>query len=86
MSKVELIQWLIRHNYIPDKYGNYQKQVNDKTLRFKLQKNSARHEVLSILPKTDYSPKQSLWIRLSSGYYKDLFINPDNDKLGGMKY
>ena len=79
VTKQELEQWLTKHNYIRDSFGHYRKQLaNGLTYRFKLSSISARYEVKEKI--VDHNE----WIRLQSGYYKDLSITSDY-KLAGLK-
>jgi hypothetical protein len=83
LTKTELTQWLLTKNYKPDKFGHYQKtlEINgqSKTYRYKIQDISTRYEV-----KIKYSDGHSDWLRLASGYYKDLSIN-DKQQICGLK-
>lgn len=80
MTKQELEQWLIRHNFKLDKFGHYQKQnSNGDTIRIKLSSVSARYEKKARI--CDHNE----WIRMQSGYFKDLSLSPE-DKLRGMRY
>jgi hypothetical protein len=79
MTKQELITWLESKGYTKDSYGHYQKTTPDgRAYRYKIQASSARYErQATILGKHE-------WIRIVSGYYKDLSIN-DKGQLSGMK-
>lgn len=79
MTNQELITWLESKGYTKDTYGHYQKTIIEQSYRFKLQDISVRKEVQ--LANSDGSHR---WIRLLSGYYKDLSIN-DKGQLSGMK-
>lgn len=80
MDKAALEQWLIRHGYTKDKFGHYQKQfTNGDVIRMKLSNTSVRRERKAKI--IDHNE----WIRLSSSYYKNLSLTPD-DKLSGLKY
>lgn len=92
MTKDELIQWLISKGYKKDTYGHYQKEVelNGKSekIRYKIQGYSVRYE-RQILVEDNYDHPgfgrvAHDWIRLASGYFKDLSIN-DKNQLCGMK-
>lgn len=77
MTKDKLAKWLVAHGYTLDKYGHYQKANSLFTYRFKMQANSARYETKRQIG--DHNE----WVRVSSGYYKDLSI-AENGKLSGM--
>ncbi len=78
MKRQELENWLVSKGYAKDTYGHYQKTTNENTIRYKLQATSVRYE------KKAHIVDHNEWIRLASGYYKDLSITED-DKLRGMK-
>ena len=78
MTKQELENWLISKGYSKDKFGHYQRTINRITTRFKMQANSARYEKKAEI--VDHNE----WLRLASGYYKNLSITPEG-KLSGMK-
>jgi len=84
MQKAELENFLTRKGWTKDRFGHYQKEVNGRKVRFKLQANSARYERQIHIPADRYSPARNEWIRVSSGYYKDLTITAE-DKLAGLK-
>lgn len=79
MTKVELIDWALNRGWWQDKYGHLQKQINDKQYRLKLSTTAVRYEV-----RVKYDSGGSSWVRLSSGYYKDLSVSDDN-KLVGLR-
>jgi hypothetical protein len=83
IDKTELKQWLERHNWIADNYGNYRKSENGKVYRMKLQDNSLRYEVQITLTGYNNKPVHE-WLRIKSGYYKNLSINADG-KIAGLK-
>lgn len=64
MTPGELQDTLFAHGWSKDRWGNFKKEFEGKTRRIKLQALSARLEV--------YSTEIKEWVRLSSGYYKDL--------------
>jgi len=78
LTKEQLISWALRHNYREDRYGHLCKEQDGKIYRLKLSSIAARHEIKIQLTNG------SEWVRLRSGYFKDLSILPD-DKLTGMK-
>ena len=79
MKREELENWLISKGYKKDKFGNYQKTSDKGTVtRFKMQANSVRYEKQVMI--VDHNE----WMRLASGYYKNLSLTPEG-KLAGMK-
>jgi hypothetical protein len=83
MTKQELITWLESKGYTKDTYGHYQKtKENGTKIRVKIQATSCRYEEQITLVSSG-KPEHE-WLRLGSGYYKDLFIN-DKGQLSGMK-
>ena len=85
MKRQELEQWLINHNYTKDNYGHYHLFLSDgKEYRFKMQKTSCRYEVAGYHAATQYSPKAKFYVRLKSGYYKQMSVNEEG-KLSGLK-
>jgi len=78
MKRQELETWLISKGYSKDTFGHYQRETGDTTVRFKIQASSVRYEKRAKI--VDHNE----WLRLASGYYKDLSITED-DKLRGMK-
>ena len=85
LTKELLGNWLSDKGYKRDKFGHYQRTVLDAhveggsiTTRFKMQSNSVRYEKQAMIG--DHNE----WIRLASGYYKNISITGDG-KLAGMK-
>jgi len=78
MTKQELENWLISKGYSKDKFGHYQKTIQGTTVRYKMQPFSVRYE------RQAYIVDHNEWLRLASGYYKNLSITPGG-KLSGMK-
>ena len=79
ITKEELIEWAKRHGFSNDRFGHYQRETGIGSIyRLKLSNISARYE-----KKIALSNKNE-WIKLASGYYKNLSIMPD-DKLSGLK-
>lgn len=76
MTRQELENWLISKGYQKDTYGHYQKEIEGKVYRYKLQSKSVRIERMAFIFD------RNEWIKLRSGYYKNLFIGEDN-KLRG---
>lgn len=80
MDKAALEQWLIRRGYTKDNFGHYQKNFESGgIIRMKLSNTSVRRERKAKI--VDHNE----WLRLSSSYYKNLSLTPD-DKLSGLKY
>lgn len=84
MTKEQLEQWAERHGFQKDKWGYYQKSADGKEYRLKLSSIAVRYEVKIHHDGDKYSPPSNEWVRLQSGYFKDLTITPD-DKLAGLK-
>jgi len=75
MTRSEVVSWAESHGWTRDSWGHYQYETQQgKRYRLKLSRIAARYEV-----RTDVG-----WVRLMSGYYRDLSINADG-KLSGMK-
>ena len=79
MTKQEFIKWAKARSWVVDKWGHLQKQVDDKRYRFRVSKISVRYEL-----KMDRDFQSLEWLRLRSGYFKDLSITPDG-KLSGLR-
>lgn len=79
LLREDLIKWALEHGYTQDKFGHYQKTKNDITVRLKLSKIAVRYE------KKAHIVDHNEWIRIQSGYYKDLSIN-DKGQLSGLKF
>ena len=73
MTKDELIAWAKANGWTEDRFGHLQKTNGTSRYRLKLSSIAARYEV-----KTAHG-----WVRLRSGYYKNLNITADG-KLAGM--
>ena len=84
LTKQQIIDWAIGKGWELDKWGHLQKKVGDKEYRFKLSSTAMRYEAKVHHPGTQYSKPSSEWMRLRSGYYKDLSILPDG-KLSGLR-
>jgi len=74
LTKAEFEQWATNRGWTKDKFGNFHKTANGKEYRFKISKISVRYEL-----KFDGD-----WLRLRSGYFKDLGFDKE-DKLTGLK-
>ena len=86
MKREEFIQWLHKKGYKDERgWGRYRKESNNgRVYAFKVSKIAARYEAQVVYPKSKYSPRSVSWIRLASGYFKDLSIN-EKDQISGMK-
>ena len=81
MTRDELITWAKANGWREDRYGHLQRTTcmpegcprEQKTYRLKLSSIAVRYEVKSA----------ASWVRLRSGYYKNLNITADG-KLAGM--
>ena len=86
LTKDLLGNWLYDQGYTRDKFGHYIRTSVDVhleggsiTTRFKMQANSVRYE------KQVKIVDHNEWMKLASGYYKNLSITPEG-KLAGMKH
>lgn len=84
MTREQFEQWATAQGYKADAWGNLKKQFGDKLFRFKVGKLSVRYEVQTTIEATQYSKAEKMWVRLKSGYLKDLSITEEN-KLRGLK-
>lgn len=75
MIKDDLITWAKANGWTEDRFGHFQKTNGTSRYRLKLRSIAARYEV-----KTTHG-----WVRLRSGYYKNLNITADG-KLAGMNH
>jgi len=77
ISREELIAWAARKGWNLDSFGHLHKVEHEglRHYRLKLSRISARYEI-----KTNFG-----WVRVRSGYFKDLTITADG-KLAGMKF
>ena len=73
MTRDALIAWATQQGWKMDRFGHLQKESPNATHRLRLSRIAARYEV-----KTQHG-----WVRLRSGYYKDLQLTADG-KLAGM--
>jgi len=69
---------LVSNGFEQDKYGNYKKEANGELYRYKFNSTSLRYETQCI-----HSDGSKTWVRIRSGYYKDLSIT-DSNKIAGM--
>lgn len=81
MTKQEFITWAKSRGWTEDKYGHLQKRIGFGTIsnliRFKLSSTAIRYE-----KQITMSDGKHEWLRLYSGYYKDLRINSKNQLVG----
>ncbi len=75
MTRDEFIRWAKSRGWTEDKWGHLRKTKEDREYRFKLSRIAARYEVKT----KGYGG----WVRISSGYFKDLTTTPDG-KLSGL--
>ena len=78
MTRQKLENWLTNRGYVKDQFGHYHKTLNGKNYRFKMQDNSTRYE------RQVRIVDNNKWLRIKSGYYKNLSITSE-DKLAGLK-
>ena len=72
ITREELIAWARRNGWALDRWGHLQKTNNGTTYRLKLSRIAARYELKS----------SAGWVRLRSGYYKDLTITGAGELTG----
>ncbi len=84
MTKEQFITWAISKGWNLDKFGHLQKKVGDKEYRFKISNISVRYEVKVHFEGGTYSGPKAEWMRLRSGYFKNLTIT-DEGKLMGLR-
>ncbi len=78
LTKDLLGNWLFDKGYTRDRFGHYQRTDGETTYRFKMLANSVRYE------KQIYVVDKNEWMRIMSGYYKNLSITSEG-KIAGMK-
>lgn len=79
MNKQDFINWALSRGWQQDKWGYLHKEFNGRQYRFKVSNIAVRYEV-----KVSYDSGGSDWVRLNSGYFKDLSLTEDN-KLTGLR-
>ena len=84
MTRQQFVDWAKSKGWQEDNFGHLQKQTDGKQYRFKISSISIRYEVKVNYDATDYTKAHSDWLRLRSGYFKDLSITEDG-KLSGLK-
>lgn len=77
MTKQQFIYWAKSKGWKEDKFGHLRTEKGEH--RFKLSSIAVRYE-----RQVTFSDGKHEWVRIMSGYYKDLSINSE-DKLSGMK-
>lgn len=77
MTKQEFMSWAKSKGWKQDKFGHLRTEKGEH--RFKLSSIAVRYE-----RQVTFSDGKHEWIRILSGYYKDLSINSEG-KLSGMK-
>ena len=80
ITKEQLEQWTVGKGYVKDKWGHFQKVHEGKAYRLKVSNIAVRQEV-----KVGYDGGGSDWVRIRSGYFKDLSITPDG-RLAGLRF
>lgn len=86
MTTREMIIAVIEsHGFKKDRFGHWQrtKETSEgvsRTYRYKLSDRSVRKEV-----KMKFEDGHNEWLRLSSGYYKNLKIDVNLNRIVGMK-
>ena len=92
LTKQQIIDWATARGWHLDRYGHLQKvgKLKDKEgkpieYRIKLSSTAMRYEVKVHYDGGQYGKPSNEWMRLRSGYYKDLTIT-DEGKLSGLKF
>ena len=93
MTRQQFIEWAKSRGWEEDKWGHLRKGVDDsgnlsgnptRLYRFKLSSIAVRYEIRVHHEAGQYGPASSSWMRLRSGYFRDLGIDPDG-RLRGLK-
>jgi hypothetical protein len=85
MTRADLEAWLTERGWTKDKFGHFRRRAevhpaqNGDEYRYKLGRLAVRREV-----RCKHNDGSKSWVRLRSGYYKDISITPEG-KLKGMK-
>jgi len=74
LTKDAVASWAIGRGYKYDRYGHLVKTVNGEEFRMKISKIAVRYERKIHHDASEYSRASSEWLRLRSGYLKDLHI------------
>jgi len=84
MTREELEQHLITHEWTQDRWGHFKKLTPDgSTYRMKLQARVVRLEKQVTMTGSEYTKDRKEWVRVRSATYKQLSISA-NDKLAGF--
>ena len=84
ITKQQIIDWATSRGWKLDKWGHLQKEINGKQYRFKLSSTAMRYEFKVHHPGGQYGGPSSEWVRLRSGYYKDISFTPEG-KISGLR-
>lgn len=82
LTRQQIADWALSRGWKTDKFGNLLIVENERTYRIKFSAISIQYEkriYLLVYPLSKWK-----WLRLSSGYYRNLSITPEG-KLEGMK-
>lgn len=83
MTEAQIKQFFLSKGWKSDRFGHMKKTTSDGRLyRIKFQATSIRWEVQCVHPNDKFTP--SSWVRLYTGFFKQLSISADG-KLVGMK-
>ncbi len=85
LTKTEFIKWAESKGWQKDRFGHYQKSMQGKDYRFKVSKVAVRYEVKVNHKASEYSNSSNEWMRVRSGYFKDLSITTEGKLLGTKK-
>lgn len=89
MTRQQFLDWAKSKGWEEDKFGHLHKTLMTATgmrsFRFKVSSISVRYEIQVHHPGGEYWPAKNEWMRLRSGYFKDLRILQDN-RLSGLKF
>ena len=88
MTKEDVEKYFLSKGWNKDRYGHLQKENtttkgDTRQYRIKFQAKSFRYEIKVNHEASEYSPASSTWVRLRSGYYKQVSINAQG-VLAGM--
>jgi len=89
MTVTEFKTWARSRGWVDDKWGHMQKTIGDKLYRFKISSTAVRYEVKVVHVKvvrdhSQYFSGSSEWMRVRSGYFKDLSLDSEG-KLKGLR-
>jgi len=88
MTREEFKMWALARGWTEDKFGHLHKTMKSKDqterkYRYKIGRYSVRREVQVVHEASQYSPRSTSWVRLKSGYFKNLSIDAEG-KLHGL--